>query len=49
MNVRFTTKNINFVPEVEADWAGMARAATRIMYALAAVNVGIIVYVIATH
>ena len=39
----------DLIPEVEADWAGMLKAVTRIMYALAAVNVGIIVYVIATH
>lgn len=40
---------INLIPEVEADWAGMTRVATRIMYALAAANVALIVYLIATN
>ena len=39
----------DLIPEVKADWAGMTRVATLIMYALVAVNVALIVYLIATH
>ena len=46
MNVRFTPKDINFIPEVEADYKGMLRAVTRIMYALIASNLVLIVYLI---
>lgn len=47
MKVRFTPNDINFIPEVEADYKGMLRVVTHIMYALIAANLVLVAYLIA--